>query len=191
MPYRPFASIVLSALVAAFSCGVLRGEEEPVELSQARAFFQKDIEFATRPIRDRYLSRLDSLKRSLGSRGDARGAAAVQDEVDRVKETGLGVDRFAGVWSIKYTNGTSRTYSINPEGTLNYTEENGTPISPRSSKITVKGSECIVESSPGIIERLSLSGNKLMVEHFNPKATYPNGAPAARATGTRVVTAKP
>ena len=84
MHCRTFSQVVSLAAVLASACGVSRGQDDPPDLAQARALYQKDVEFATRPIRDRYLSRLDSLKRSLGSRGDARGAVAGQEEIDRV-----------------------------------------------------------------------------------------------------------
>lgn len=184
-------SLFISLVVGLASLGeVARGEEEPAELAQARTSFQKDVDFATRPIRDRYLSRLDSMKRSFGSRGDARAALAVQEESDRVKEIGAGLERYAGVWSVKYGNGTVRIYSISPEGMLNVAEENGVRITPRIAKITLRGTDFMVESAEGTIERLTLAGGKLIVEHFNPKTSYPNSAPALRATGTRV-TAKP
>ena len=166
-------------------------QEESPELAQAQAQYRRDMEFSTKPIRDRYLSRLDSLKRQLGARGDARGAIAVQEEMDRVKDVGGGLDRFAGVWSVKYPNGTVRTYSITAEGILRMTEENGVRITPRIAKIMIKGSDFLVESAEGTIERLTLAGNKLMVDHYNPKTTYPAGAPALRASGVRTAAAKP
>ena len=60
-------------LTLAVLCHRTAAEDENAELAQARTLFEKEVEFSTRPIRDRYLSRLESLKRSLGSRGDARG----------------------------------------------------------------------------------------------------------------------
>lgn len=190
MQYRRFSLVVSLAFVLVSASGVSRGQEEPPDLAQARTLYQKDVEFATRPIRDRYLSRLDVLKRSLGSRGDARGALAVQEEIDRVRDIGVGLDRFAGVWSVKYTNGTVRTYSITAEGGLSVIEENGVRITPRTAKISLKGSDFMVESAEGTIERLTLAGNKLTVEHYNPKTNYPSGVPL-RATGTRTAAAKP
>ncbi len=185
------SSIRTSVLIFLFStCGSLQAQDEPPDLMQARALYQKDVEFATRPIRDRYLSRLDLLKRTLGSRGDARGAIAVQEEIDRIKDLGVGLDRFAGTWSVKYANGTVRTYSITADGSLSFTEENGAKIAPKIAKITLKGTDFVVESAEGTIERLTLSANKLMVEHFNPKTNYPSGSPL-RATGTRTSPAKP
>ncbi len=170
----------------------LIAQEEPAELSQARAVYERDVEFATRPIRDRYLSRLDSLKRALGSKGDARAALAVQEEMERVKGIGGGMEKFAGNWSIKYANGATRTYSITADGTLTEIAENGAKIAPKSAKITLKGTDFIVEVDGGSkIERLTLSGSKLMIDHFNPKTTYPAGAPALRAIGTRAADPKP
>ena len=191
MHHRTFSMLVSFAVVLASACGVSQAQEEPSELLQARAVFQKDVDFVTRPIRDRYVSRLDSLKRALGSRGDARGALAVQEEIDRVKETGGGADKLAGIWSIKYSTGEMRTYSITAEGNVTMTELNGLHVPPKTAKITIKGPDFIVEVIEGIFERLSIAHGKLAVDHFNPKATYPAGQPSARGTGTRVASAKP
>ncbi|MEQ1852145.1 MAG: hypothetical protein ABMA01_11200, partial [Chthoniobacteraceae bacterium] len=162
-------------------------DDAPDELARARAVFEKEIEFSTRPIRDRYISRLDSLKRSLGSRGDARGAAAVQDEIDRVQAGGLdgsGVARFAGVWRIEYTNGISRRYSILPDGSVIYDQSAGKPMSiPLKSKMAMKGNDFLVEWADGSLERLTISGRNLMVEHFNPGTSYPAGEAATRGVG--------
>lgn len=191
MHHRTFAVFVSFAVSFASACGVLQAQEEPSELLQARAVFQKDVDFVTRPIRDRYVSRLDSLKRALGSRGDARGALAVQEEIDRVKETGGGADKFAGVWNLKYNTGEVRTYSITPEGNVTMTELNGTRVPPKTAKIIIKGSDFTVELAEGILERFSFVHGKMVVDHFNPKSTYPAGPASFHATGTRVASAKP
>jgi hypothetical protein len=191
MQTRTFFPVISLAATITFFGGPLCAEQEPPELAQARTGYERDVEFAVRPIRERYLLRLDSLKRTLGARGDARSALAVQEEMDRVNDLGSGLDRFAGVWSVKYVNGTVRIYSISAEGVLTVTEENGTRIAPRTAKITHKGADFMVESAEGTIERLKISGNKLVVEHFNPKSTYPASAPALRATGTKTAAAKP
>lgn len=191
MPYHTLSRIVSIAVLLVSARGVSQGQDEPAELSQTRALYQKDVEFATRPIRDRYLTRLESLKRSLGSRGDARAALVVQEEIDRVKGIGAGLERFAGLWRIKYSNGSTLTYSISPDGEMTLTEDNGKKVAPRTGKITVKGSDCVVENFEGTLERLSIAGDKLSIDYFSPKSTYPTGAPSTRATGFKVLPSKP
>jgi hypothetical protein len=164
------------------------GEEDPAELAQARALYQKDVEFATRPIRDRYLSRLDLLKRTLGSRGDARGAAAVQDEIDRVNDTipDAGIAKFVGSWKITYPSGETKRYVISQEGAVTCDENMGKRIPPMKAKLMMKGSDVLLDFNNGAIERLKLSGKNLSIEHFNPKDRYPSGQPLALATGTPI-----
>lgn len=162
-------------------------DQEPAELAQTRAVYQKDIEFASRPIRERYLSKLDALKRSLGSRGDARGAAAVQDEIDRIGASTLDsgtVGRFAGIWLLEYQPVGLRRYAIKPDGTVLYEENNGAPVNPpRETKIVMNGQDFLIDFNDGAIERLSMRGGKLVSELFSPKTLYPKGRANFQGTG--------
>ena len=190
MNYRTFSFVVSFAIALASGAGVSQGQEEPAELTQARALYQKDVDFALRPIRDRYLSRLDSLKRSLGSRGDARGAVAVQDEIDIVKAaTGemAGAAGLVGTWKFVYSNGSTRRYSIAPDGTVTYDEDGGKPVTPaKVGKLTIKGPDMLLDFQDGAIERLKVSGKKLLSEYFSPKTQYPAGKPIFQGGGTIV-----
>ena len=171
--------------VAVFSAGAA-GQEENPELAQARAQFDKDVEFSTRPIRDRYTARLESLKRTLGARGDARGAAAVQDEIDRLKALipEPGTARLAGKWIITYVNGFTRRYSISQEGIVTLSEMDGKQLTPPpKAKLIAKGADFLLEIEEGKIERLKLTGKTLSVEHFNPKSLFESGTPNNRGTG--------
>lgn len=182
--------IVAFLLVTGLSREVFAEEENP-ELAQAEAQYRKDIEFATKAIRDRYLSRLDSLKRQLGARGDARAAVAIQEEIDRVlasvpdENIAAAAARLAGTWKITYTNGDSRTYVITADGAASFLsfDAEGRVYGTNKKKLLLKGGDVLVEFQEGAIERLKLAGGKLQVEHFNPKAQYPRGQPAAKGTG--------
>ncbi len=167
-------------------CGVLKSEEEPAELVQARGAYEKEIEFSARPIRDRYLSRLNTLKRTLGARGDARGAAVVQDEIDRVTASipDPGMARFVGAWKITYPSGETKRYVISQEGSVTFDESMGKKIPPQKAKLVQKGSDVLLDFKNGAIERLKVTARGLSVEHFNPKERYPDGAPLTVAIGT-------
>lgn len=164
-------------------------QDNPAELVQARTAFERDSEFALRPIRDRYLSKLDALKRSMGARGDARGAVAIQDEIDRVVASApaAGGSKFTGVWTIRYENGTVRKYSINGDDMVTLVEENDKPVTKRHAKIVASGNDMVLDLGEGKIERLRVSNNVLTVEHFSPKSTYPGGVPLTRGAGTKSV----
>lgn len=171
-------------------------QDDPAELAQARGIFQKEMEFATRPIRERYLSRLETLKRSLGGRGDARGAAAVQDEIDRLKASVATAQetlaRLAGIWQIEYKLGganNTRRYVIKPDGGLLWDEELGKPFGPRKGKVTVNGTEYRFEIEGGAVERAWFSSGTLMIESYNTQAAVDAGTPGNTAVGKRA--AKP
>ena len=174
------------AVIALLQCGA-HSQTENQDLTAARAVYEKEVEFSARPIRDRYLSRLDTLKRTLGARGDARGAAAVQDEIDRLKALipDPGVGRLAGRWNITWVNGFTRIYSISTDGFVTCSELDWKPINPPiKAKLVPKGSEFLLEIEAGKIERLKVTGKTLVLEHFNPKSLFESGgSPNNRGTG--------
>jgi hypothetical protein len=178
------ASVVLAGLGSAW---IRAADQDPDELIQTRTAYRRDIEFASRPIRERYLSKLDSLKRSLGTKGDARAAAAVQDEIDRVMASAMdprAVARFAGVWFLEYKPVGTRRYVIMPDGRVTHEENNGAPVSPpRETKIVMNGQDFLIDFGDGAVERLSMRGNRLVSELFSPKTLYPKGRPNFQATG--------
>ena len=185
--------LVAFLLVTGLSRTVFAQEETP-ELAQAEAQYRKDIEFATKPIRDRYLSRLDALKRQLGARGDARAAVAIQEEIDRVlasipdENIAAAAAKLAGTWKITYTNGDIRTYAFSADGTASFLSINpaGQVYGTFKKRLMFKNGEVLLEFQEGAIERLKLSGGRLQVEHFNPKTLYSKGTPSAKGIGSRV-----
>lgn len=180
-----FAAVLLSFLARP---QVFAADEIPDELVRLRAAFDKDVDFALRPIRDRYVSRLESVKRSLGSHGDARGAAAVQDEIDRIRLTSGGQGAFAkyvGTWKVVYNHGAIRSYVINADGMLTGTDADGkTPLA--GIKLVVKGEDVLLNGGGGFVERLKMSEKTLLIEHWSSKALYPASPPNFHATGTLV-----
>jgi len=169
--------------------GVFGADEVPDELVKLRMTFDKDIDFATRPIRDRYVSRLEILKRSLGSRGDARGAAAVQDELDRIRITSGGPSafaKFAGTWKLAYSDGQTRRYMITPDGVVTGTNFDGKSPIP-VNRLVVKGNDVLLDyTSGGVMERLKIADKNLLIEHFSPRTLYPNSPANYHATGILV-----
>ena len=192
IPAAFYALLILSTIAPRGA----RADEDPQELVQARINYLKEIEFTTRPIRDRYASRLDALKRTLGARGDARGAAAVQDEIDAIKSSitvGAEAPKFAGAWFVNYGSSGSRRITLKADGSALLQELNGSPVvPPRPGKLVVKGSEILLEfEGDVVIERITPTGSKLTIDHFNPKSSYPAGPPAARGTAVKAPAGKP
>ena len=175
--------------------------DEPAELAQARAAYRKDVEFATRPIRDRHVSKLGVMKRSLGGRGEIRAALAVQQELDRVQALGGDpgdVARIAGTWMITYTNGGTNVFVIRPNGAVR-TQDPGTPIQ-LTGKVQWKDSAFVLEfdgktARPGQTNdrlwALSLAGNALEVNYYAPKSNFPGGPFSLQGKGVKVSDAKP
>lgn len=60
----------------------VQAADDPGELIAARAAYQREIDDATSPIKKRYAAKLESMKRSLGARGNVQAALAVQRELD-------------------------------------------------------------------------------------------------------------
>lgn len=186
---------MLAAISLVFCLGLSASgaDEVPDDLVKLRAAFDKDVDFATRPIRDRYVSRLEALKRSLGSRGDARGAAAVQDELDRIRVTSGGPTafaKFAGTWKLSYSNGQTRRYTITSEGivkSVEFDEKTSLPVGAVSvGKLVAKGNDVLADFNGSAIERLKLVEKNLSIEHFSPRTLYPASAANFHATGSLV-----
>ena len=79
----------------------------------------------------------------------------------------------AGTWTITYhPNRAIRVYTVTADGEVALTDFGG------RGKLAVKDREVILDLSDGKLERWTLGRDgRLFVEHFNPKASYPNGPP--------------
>ena len=186
-PSRASSALILIVITLGLSAAGTLAQEDPADLIQARALYQRDVEFVSRPIRDRYVTKLETLKRTLGSRGEAKAAAAVQDEIDRVKATvpEPGAEKLAGHWHIAYMNGGTRRYVISQDGFVTLSEMDGKPVNPPlKAKLAAKGADFLLELESGKIERLKITGKKLSIEHFSTKALFESGNPNIRGTGT-------
>lgn len=181
-------------------CHSVGADEEPPDLASARTTFEKDLDFATRPLRDRYLSKLDMLKRSLGSRGDARGAVAVQEEIERVRATILtprDLAKFAGTWKITYANNATNIFVIRPNGSVR-TEDPGAAVQ-LDGRVQWKDSAFILEfdenknrdAGKDRLWTLSLTGNTLDVAYFEPRTNFPRGPVTLRGKGVKLSDSRP
>jgi len=198
MPVRVSALIFATMLSA---CLAIFADDEPGELAQARAGYEKDVEFATRPIRERYVSKLEVMKRSFGGRGDVRAALAVQQEIDRLQASlgGAGdFTRLAGTWKITYGNNATNVFVIRPNG-MARTHDQGSSIQ-LNGKVQWKDAAFVLEFDgktvrPGETNDrlwvLSPAGNTLDVSYYSPKSNHPGGPVSVQGKGVRVSDAKP
>lgn len=178
-PREPAKVFLLLLFPFAF-LDALRGADQPPELLSARETYKKELEFASRPIRDRYLAALDALKRRLGKNGDLNAALAVEQEIESVRESAseaAGIEQFAGIWRIQYSNNTIRRYVINLSGNVTFSEENGKPIPLKKGKISLRDSVFFLDLGDGQIETLQRVGSSLHTEIYQYKARYPADPP--------------
>ncbi len=163
----------------------LEAQETPAELQQAKAQHQKEVDFALRPIRERYIARLETLKRTLAGKGDVRAAVAVQDEIDlqsaMVNESAI-IAKYVGTWTAPI--GANRRYSIKPDGMVQWIYDNGTVFS--TGRLVRNGKDfTFVWDGLDEINRVTLIENGIAMDCFQPKSNYPAGAVMQRVTLTR------
>jgi len=161
----------------------LSANDEPPELQQARTQFEKEVDFALRPMRDRYVARLQTLKRSLVSKGELRAAVVVQDEIDlivaTVNESAI-LARYVGSWIWDFGGG-KRRFSIKPDGVIEYFSETGALHA--SGRLTRIGKDFVfVWETLDQIDRVAVNENTIIMETFSPKNAFPRGTPATRVT---------
>jgi hypothetical protein len=75
---------------------------------------------------------------------------------------------FQGIWTIKYSNGASRVYSITAAGLVVF------PAEKHSGKLVMKDGETVLDFGDGAIERLEVDGRVLQVDHHAPASDYPH-----------------
>jgi hypothetical protein len=180
----------LALTVVAFSRA--SSQDIPAELQQARAQHQKEVDFALRPMRERYINRLETLKRTLAGRGDRRSEVAVQDEIDLqstiVNEAAI-IAKHAGSWTAPA--GSNRRYAIKPDGTVQWIYDNGTVYA--TGHMVRNGKEFAFVWDGNTIDemdRVTLTDNSIVLEAFQPKANYPAGLVMAKVTLTRTATSR-
>jgi hypothetical protein len=177
-------SVILLAL-ALMACSRAHSDEIPAELQQAKAQHQKEVDFALRPIRERYIARLETLKRTLAQKGDVRAAVAVQDEIDllssQLNEPTI-ISKHAGTWVAPV--GQNRRYSIKPDGTVAWIFDNAQVYA--VGRLVRNGKDfTFVWDSVEEIDRVTLNDNSIVLESFQPKSNYPAGPVLGKYTLTR------
>src|SRR5258706_1428211 len=74
---------------------------------------------------------------------------------------------YLGKWKIRYTSNVHKTYVINRTGSVEWTEES------RTGKLNGG----LLEFDDGRLERITPVGDRLLVEHWTVKGSYPNEFP--------------
>ena len=84
-----------------------------------------------------------------------------------------------GTWRVTYTNNAVRTYEVGSDDTVRFMEEN---LQARVQR----GEEVLLQFDDGKLERWTLAGTRLFVEHWNPASKYPQQPPTVIGIGVRV-----
>jgi hypothetical protein len=181
---KSFRTVLVLGIVAVLSYGLgaatPEDESHPV-VRGAREKFEQQVAAAVAPVRGRYLSELKTLKTRLTRENDLKGVESVDSELARLDEVERLWERHVlqGLWEVKYSNGNTRTYRISNTGAVQFMEER------LRGQIYRNGGDFLLEFGDGKVERLTLQPT-IKLEHFDPKTSYPLGAP--RTTGTGVPT---
>jgi hypothetical protein len=83
------------------------------------------------------------------------------------------IPRLTGDWVVTYTNRTRQSRTIKENRIVNGRD-----------RLVEKNGDLLI-LFPTVIERITLVDDKLFVEHFNPRSTYPDGIPAVMGVGRR------
>jgi len=166
-------------------------QEIPPELQHAKAQHHKEAEFTLRPLRERYIARLETLKRTMTGRGDVRAAVAVQDEIDllvaTVNEAAI-LAKFVGFWVGPA--GANRRYSIKADGTVQWVHENTTILATGRLVRNGKDFTFIWDANGDEVSRVNLTDTGIVMDIFQPRTTYPAQPPANRIILTRTAVSR-
>lgn len=89
-----------------------------------------------------------------------------------------------GTWSVTYTNGAKRTYTIESDGGVAFEEE-------QILGEFAGGGYLLLEFDDGKLERITPAGSRLLVEHFDPRNRFPNHPPTHIGIGVRIERSAP
>jgi hypothetical protein len=86
---------------------------------------------------------------------------------------------FVGTWRVTCTNEAIRSYEVDADDTVRFFEEN------LQTRLQRRG-EVFVQFDDGRLERWTLAGERLLVEHWNPASKYPKQPPTEIGIGVRI-----
>jgi hypothetical protein len=161
----------------------------PVVLKKLRAAYRASLtkigtekDKRLEPLTEAYGKSLASLVSALTRSGRIDEATVVEQKrlaIQDIQE----MKRFEGVWDISYSIGTSRRYRINAIGNVVWMTSNTVSS---TARLTKKGDDYMLDFNDGKLERFSLRGGKLLVEHFDPSSRYLKGGPNTTGSGEKL-----
>lgn len=139
-------------------------------MARAKASYDADSARASRA----FLSQLERAKALYMRDSDLEGANAVQAMIDNFD--GAGSSALDGDWAIKYLNGATRVYRLDGSKfeAVSATGTNGRSETVKGEIESRKDNEVVIRFTDGKLERITLAGERLLVEHFNPASGFPD-----------------
>ena len=110
---------------------------------------------------------------------DEEAASELNAELDTLR-VGFSMSDMVGTWRVDYTNGTTRTYFIAANGTVNFSEEH------KSGRYVVKDGRLVLDFGSRPVEVLYLEP-ALRVLHYNPKTDLGRRPPKVRGVGRKLM----
>ena len=153
--------------------------EEAVE--RAKQDYDRRVE-AARKVAESELA--DAMKAAT-RHGDLDEANRIKAAVGRLKPNAAvtGSTRLLGAWQVRYANGIERTYEVRNDGTATWTEAGRAAVVGRFKQVEP---EIVYDENKLAVERWTVVGDRLFIEHFNPASGYPKARPLTLGVATRV-----
>jgi hypothetical protein len=173
--------IALMLAAAASSLGETQFEKEFTKLAQDR---EVALRAAAEPINRRYEASLESLQKRATQGGDLETALKVKTAIEQLgAKPQTAFAKLAGKWTVRYSNGAVREYTIRPDGTVVFDEEDGRKLSPKTTKMKIENGDTFIYWE-NTIERVTEVPDGFTMEHWNPKILFTQGKPGMGASAS-------
>ena len=135
--------------------------------------------------RKKLLDALQSGKKQATQAGDLEEANKIQVAIegltaDEAAAFSPALPRFRGSWTLHFTNGATRVHRMKATGEVDTSE--GEDF---RTQLERKGVDWILDFPGAEIERASLIGDRLFIEHWSNSQSFPRGQPDILAVGGR------
>ncbi|MFA6293015.1 MAG: hypothetical protein WC637_14605 [Victivallales bacterium] len=153
------AALLMVVLVAVCCEAALAqvNDKEPKDLTRARQTYLDKIKTATDPIRQRYIGELEKMKKALGTKGDAKGAMAVQKEIDLITQETTKRVTLEGQWELSKEGKTLGTCFVLEDGEqMTFVNETG-----RRSRVVRENEGSVIAVDWDVKGKVSPDGKKI------------------------------
>lgn len=184
IPSVQFLFSIIATLALVVIASRTGAQEKTGEMERAQKEYQAKLAKA----HGDYVALLRDLVEKRTKAGDLEGAIVIRHELQETQARGpfklyepmkdkkAPLKRsVAGVWRFSYGNKTAHVRTIDADG----------KVDGGGGNLSVRGDDLVIQFAT-VIERLTLAGDRLLVEHYNPASDYPNKPPDQIGIGVRV-----